>query len=90
MSDDELERHERHERDERHNEKDERDELAGLRALAIRVFIGLSALLIVGDVFGRLFRDPAFRADPVVSGLVFGTLLSLLGLEGVQRLLNKP
>jgi len=65
------------------------DELAGVRVLAIKVFIGLSALLIVGDVLGRLFRDPAFRVDAVVSGLVFGTLLSLLGLEGIQRLLNK-
>lgn len=65
------------------------DELSGLRFLAIKVFLGLSVLLIVADILGRLFKDSSFHADPVVAGLVFGTLLSLLGLEGIQRLLNK-
>ena len=65
------------------------DELSDLRLLAIKVFLGLSVLLIAADVFGRLFKDSTFHADPVVAGLVFGTLLSLLGLEGIQRLLNR-
>jgi len=65
------------------------DELAALRLLAIRVFLGLSVLLIAGDILGRLFKDPAFHADPVVAGLVFGTLLSLLGLETVEKVLKR-
>lgn len=68
---------------------DDAEELAGLRLLAIKVFLALSALLIVADVLGRLFKDASFHADPVVLGLVFGTLLSLLGLEGIQRILDR-
>lgn len=70
--------------------KPDRDEdLDRLRYVAILVFIGLSVLVIGGDILGRLFKDGSFHADPVVAGLVFGTLLSLLGLEGIQRLLNR-
>ncbi len=70
-------------------EEPEEDELDRLRYVAILVFIVLSILVVVGDVLGRLFKDGTFRVDAVVMGLVFGTLLSLLGLEGVQRLLNR-
>lgn len=65
------------------------EDLAGLRLLAIKVFIALSAFLVVVDMVGRLFKDSTFRADPVMLGLVFGTLLSLLGLEGLQRILDR-
>jgi len=67
----------------------EEDELQELRFLAIRVFIGLSALIVVADLVGRLFRDSTFHADPTMTGLVFGALLALLGLEGIQRVVNR-
>lgn len=69
--------------------KDDDDELDLLRYVAIVVFIVLSVLVVAADVLGRLFKDGGFRVDAVVMGLVFGTLLSLLGLEGVQRLLDR-
>lgn len=62
------------------------DPLAGLRRVAILVFLGIDAFLVIADVLGRLFRDSAFRVDPVVFGLAFGTTLTLLGLEGFARL----
>lgn len=65
------------------------NELRALRRSAIKVFIALSVFLVVIDALGRLFRDPSFRIDAVIAGLVFGTLLSLLGLEGIARLLSK-
>lgn len=68
---------------------DDDDELDLLRYVAIIVFIVLSVLVVAADVLGRLFKDGGFRVDAVVMGLVFGTLLSLLGLEGVQRLLKR-
>lgn len=64
------------------------DELADLRRWAVKVFLFLSVLIVLVDTFGRLFRDPAFKVDPVVFGLVFGTLLALLGLEGINRALG--
>ena len=74
---------------ERLEEREEREELGELRALSIRVFLGLSVSLVLLDALGRLFRDPAFRIDPLVFGMVFGTLLALLGLEGASKLLGK-
>lgn len=65
------------------------DELADLRRQAVRLFMVLSVAIIVLDSAGRLFRDPAFHIDPVVFGLVFGTLLALLGLEGINRVIGK-
>lgn len=65
------------------------DDLQGLRRFAIKVFIWLSAFIVIIDMMGRLFRDASFHVDAVVAGLVFGTLLSLLGLEGIQKLLSK-
>lgn len=70
-------------------QREDDDELDLLRKAAIVVFIILSALVVVAAIVGPLFKDPGFRVDAVVMGLVFGTLLSLLGLEGVQRLLRK-
>lgn len=64
------------------------DELTDLRRWAVKVFLFLSVLVVVVDLAGRLFRDPSFRVDPVVFGLVFGTLLALLGLEGINRALG--
>lgn len=64
------------------------DELADLRRWAVKVFLFLSVLVVLVDLFGRLFRDPTFKVDPVVFGLVFGTLLALLGLEGINRVLG--
>lgn len=64
------------------------DELTDLRRWAVKVFLGLSVLVVVVDLAGRLFKDPSFRVDPVVFGLVFGTLLALLGLEGINRALG--
>lgn len=64
------------------------DELADLRRWAVKVFLFLSVLVVLVDTFGRLFRDPTFKVDPVVFGLVFGTLLALLGLEGINRVLG--
>lgn len=68
---------------------DDDSDLSALRSVAIAVFIALSALIVVVDVLGRAFGNGALRPDPVVAGLVFGTLLSLLGLEGIQRLIDK-
>ena len=65
------------------------DDLRGLRRASIKAFIALSIFLVVIDALGRLFRDASFHVDAVVAGLVFGTLLSLLGLEGIQKLLSK-
>lgn len=76
------------------DEKDSRkaarapDELTDLRRWAVKVFLALSVLVVVVDLAGRLFKDPSFRVDPVVFGLVFGTLLALLGLEGINRALG--
>ena len=70
-------------------EAEDRAELDELRGLAIRVFLGLSVGVVLLDSLGRLFRDPAFRIDPLVFGMVFGTLLALLGLEGASKLLGK-
>lgn len=67
--------------------KDDDDDLDRLRYAAIVVFIVLSAAVVVADFLGRLAAGTG--VDAVVMGLVFGTLLSLLGLEGVQRLLNR-
>lgn len=73
----------------RQQQEDDRADLDLLRQAAIVVFIILSALVVIAAIVGPLFRDPTFRVDAVVMGLVFGTLLSLLGLEGVQRLLDR-
>ena len=64
------------------------DELTDLRRWAVKVFLALSVLVVVVDLAGRLFKDPTFRVDAVVFGLVFGTLLALLGLEGINRALG--
>ena len=70
-------------------EREEREELGELRALSIKVFLALSVSMVLLDALGRLFRDPAFRIEPLVFGMVFGTLLALLGLEGASKLLGK-
>lgn len=64
------------------------EELTDLRRWAVKVFLALSVLVVVVDLAGRLFKDPTFRVDAVVFGLVFGTLLALLGLEGINRALG--
>lgn len=69
------------------NEDDE-DELAELRFWAIRIFLGLSAFVTILDPLARLFRDPTFRVDAVVYGLIYGTTLALLGIEGWSRFLG--
>lgn len=68
---------------------DEDDDLSELRFLAIRVFLVLSVLVVLVDILGRLFKDATFHVDPVAMGLVFGTLLSLLGLESIQQVINR-
>ena len=58
---------------------DEPDALDRLRAAAVAVFTGLSALIVLAAIAG----------DPVGEGLdalVFGTLLALLGVEGLVRI----
>lgn len=70
-------------------QREEREELGELRALSIRVFLALSVAMVLLDALGRLFRDPSFRIEPLVFGMVFGTLLALLGLEGASKLLGK-
>lgn len=67
----------------RSEEEEDADELSRLREAAIVVFIALSTFIIIADVFAER------RADGVIAGLVFGTLLSLLGLEGIQRLIDR-
>ncbi len=67
----------------------EDDDLDRLRYVAIIVFLALSILVVAADVLGRLLLRDGFSVDAVVMGLVFGTLLSLLGLEGIQRLLDR-
>lgn len=68
--------------------KDPPSELADLRRSAVRVFLVLSIAIVVVDAVGRLFVNPDFHVDSVVFGLVFGTLLALLGLEGLNRALG--
>lgn len=55
--------------------------LRRLRWWATLVFIVLSAVLVVAYVLGR----PVGEA---YSGLVFGTLLALLGLSSIERVLD--
>jgi hypothetical protein len=64
------------------------DPLARERRAAIRVFIALSVAIVLIDTLGRLFKDPSFHIDTIVFGMVFGTLLALLGIEGFSRLLG--
>lgn len=61
---------------------DEPDALDTLRAVAVAVFIVLSALLVIANILGRAASD-AF------TGLTFGTLLALLGIEGLERLVRR-
>lgn len=63
-------------------------ELGDLRRKAVYVFLFLSVLVVVVDVVGRLFLDSDFHVDSVVFGFIFGTLLALLGLEGLNRALG--
>lgn len=65
------------------------DELTDLRRSAIRVFTYLSVFTVVVDLMGRLFRDSTFHVDLVVYGFIGGTLLALLGLEGINKVLGK-
>lgn len=77
--------------DERKTAKPEKgtpEELGGLRRAAVYVFLALSVLVVVVDALGRLFLDSDFHVDSVVFGFVFGTLLALLGLEGLNRALG--
>lgn len=60
---------------------DDADGLDRLRQVAVAVFIALSALLVVAQVTGRPVSD-AF------TGLTFGTLLALLGIEGLVRVVR--
>lgn len=64
------------------------EELGDLRRASVRVFLFLSVLVVVVDVIGRLFLNPDFHVDSVVFGFIFGTLLALLGLEGLNRALG--
>lgn len=73
----------------RRGKPQEDGDLDRLRYVAIIVFLVLSILVVAADVLGRLLLKDGFSVDAVVMGLVFGTLLSLLGLEGIQRLLDR-
>ena len=64
------------------------EELGDLRRASVRVFLFLSVLVVVVDAIGRLFLNPDFHVDSVVFGFIFGTLLALLGLEGLNRALG--
>lgn len=64
------------------------EELGDLRRAAVQVFLALSVLVVVVDVLGRLFLNAEFHVDSVVFGFIFGTLLALLGLEGLNRALG--
>ena len=60
---------------------DDADALDGLRRIAAGVFIALSAVLTAAVVVGRPISD-AF------TGLVFGTLIALLGIGGLVRVVR--
>lgn len=64
------------------------DPLADLRRKAVYLFLFLSGFVTVLDPLARLFKDSTFRVDPVVFGLIYGTTLALLGIEGAARLLG--
>ena len=64
------------------------EELSDLRRAAVKVFLALSVLVALVDALGRLFLNPDFHVDSVVFGFIFGTLLALLGLEGLNRALG--
>lgn len=63
---------------------DDDEQLDRLRALAVKVFLALSVVVVLVDAL----PDPAGSVSPVVMGLVFGTLLALLGLEAANRLMG--
>jgi small-conductance mechanosensitive channel len=65
----------------RRPDDDDDDGLDRLRQVAVGVFIALSALLAIATVVGRPVSD-AF------TGLTFGTLLALLGIEGLVRVVR--
>ena len=64
------------------------DDLSDLRLQAVKLFLVLSFFVTVIDPVARLFKDPTFHVDPVVFGMVYGTTLALLGIEGFARLLG--
>jgi len=64
------------------------DPLSDLRRYAVVLFLFLSAFVTILDPLARLFKDAAFRVDPVVFGLVYGTTLALLGIEGAAKLMG--
>lgn len=43
-------------------------------------------LLAGADTFGRLFISPDFHASEVILGTLVGTLIVVLGIEGLNRL----
>lgn len=65
------------------------DRLGTARLAAVIVFLSIFVFLALTDVLGRLFRDANFRVDGAMFGLVVGGLITLLGLDGVQRVVNR-
>lgn len=66
----------------------ERELLHRLRGTAAITVLALLVLLVISDVFGRLFLDRDFHVSEVIFGTLAGALLILLGIEGAARILN--
>lgn len=62
------------------------NELKRLRAVAVIVSIFMLAGLVVADTLGRLLIDPTFHVSEIIFASLSGTLILLLGIEGVVRL----
>lgn len=60
--------------------------LRRLRLISGIVIIVLIVLLVSADTLGRLFINPDFHASEVIVGTLVGTLIVVLGIEGLNRL----
>ena len=47
-------------------------------------------LIVVGDTLGRLFIDREFHGSELFLGTLAGTLMVVLGIEGLSRLPGVP
>lgn len=63
--------------------------LKRLRLASGVVVLLMIVLLVVSDVFGRLFVDPGFHVNEIIVGTMVGALLALLGIETLLRLPKK-
>ena len=69
----------------RHDPAEERL-LRRLRFIAVGVILTMIVLVVTVDTLGRLLIDPNFHASELFLGTLIGSMVALLGVEGVTRL----